>query len=607
MFAVDVKRLSSENGTRDGNGANAVLAQGDRIVKLIRNETLSKLHIRGGAGRDLILSPLETYELRRSRYDDLKEELDALTTRRLVMVAEAPSPAKPVFKAFVIAVPLLLPLFYVAMLFDTPWFWIAVGVAAVSVGAGFAWSAIRERDEIARWQVWPMLLVFLATAALPAAAMYFGTNIRDQIEEAGKPGVSLVDLTLVGRTFQLLFIALAAGLPAGLFFLFDRTKSDVLRERFERDIMRFEPSLTTAADVRARYGGIMGEVFGPDPMVTTPSSATGRISLRYGVTGRAAPIVVASLLMAIGWTVALLNPDVRQLLLATDVLLLFEPQRSPVVFAFLGAYSFALWHLYRGYTRSDLRPKTYTHVCVRILTAIVFGWVLEVMFFGKTAEAETGQMALLVLAFGVGFTPEWLLVLVQERLRAAGGTPETLAEPEPLTKLDGIDIYDRGRLLEEGVNNVEALAHHRLPELMLQTRIPAGRIVDWSDQAILVLHTEKASKDSGELRTLRLHGIRTATDLLQARAKHHDLDDPFHKILDQDEPDGTLRRVDLIAEAIEDEQWVVNLLSWHRMRHIHTATLAFCDGQLRRESDPARPARIATTAGEAPPTSGLSC
>ena len=48
-----------------------------------------------------------------------------------------------------------------------------------------------------------------------------------------------------------------------------------------------------------------------------------------------------------------------------------------------------------------------------------------------------------------------------------------LDEPAPLTELEGIDLYDRTRLAEEGINNVEALAHTDIVELM-STR-PASR------------------------------------------------------------------------------------------------------------------------------------
>ncbi len=51
------------------------------------------------------------------------------------------------------------------------------------------------------------------------------------------------------------------------------------------------------------------------------------------------------------------------------------------------------------------------------------------------------------------------------------------------------------------MNNVEALAHHDVVDLMLATRIPVPRLVDWVDQAILYLHTvDEKGKGPGRLR-----------------------------------------------------------------------------------------------------------
>jgi hypothetical protein len=43
----------------------------------------------------------------------------------------------------------------------------------------------------------------------------------------------------------------------------------------------------------------------------------------------------------------------------------------------------------------------------------------------------------------------------------------------PITNLDGISAYDQARLLEEGIKNIENLAHSNFPEVLLRTRIPS--------------------------------------------------------------------------------------------------------------------------------------
>jgi hypothetical protein len=106
---------------------------------------------------------------------------------------------------------------------------------------------------------------------------------------------------------------------------------------------------------------------------------------------RRGPVVMATVVITIGWILALLNPDIEAPLESVQqIVLLFEPQRSPVVFAFLGAYVFTLNAVLRSYVRSDLRPKSYAHITIRIIAAVVFAWVLEALFF-STPQAATSE------------------------------------------------------------------------------------------------------------------------------------------------------------------------------------------------------------------------
>ena len=158
----------------------------------------------------------------------------------------------------------------------------------------------------------------------------------------------------------------------------------------------------------------------------------------------------------------------------------FRPDLSLVGYAFLGAYVFTLFHVIRGYQRRDLHPKSYNTVVVRILGAYVMALVVSVVWDGPGAE---------VMMFFVGFMPQSALVWLREKLSQRHGLwgAVPLEELAPLTELEGIDLYDRTRLAEEGVNNVEALAHADIVDLMSSTRIAAAELVDWADQAILYL------------------------------------------------------------------------------------------------------------------------
>jgi hypothetical protein len=114
--------------------------------------------------------------------------------------------------------------------------------------------------------------------------------------------------------------------------------------------------------------------------------------------------------------------------------------------------------------------------------------------------------------------------------------------------------------------------------LLLQTRIPAPRLVDWIDQAILYLHVGSSDVGEGDetegngtalrrdaLRQLNAHGIRTATDLLQAERKATQRKEraAFLRILPPVNDTKTPPRLCVILDTIRDEEWMANLKHWH--------------------------------------------
>jgi hypothetical protein len=230
---------------------------------------------------------------------------------------------------------------------------------------------------------------------------------------------------------------------------------------------------------------------------------------------------------------------------------------------------YTLGTVLRGYVRKDLHPKSYSHITVRTILVVVLAWVLQLQWSGDV---------LLGLVFVAGLVPETVLVLIKEWLQAATALPREDQEPDPLTRLEGIDLYDRTRLLDEGVTSVEGLAHHDLVELMLQTRIHTPQLVDWVDQAILYLHAGPAKAIDGTSRAdtlavLRAYGIRTATDLVtafdaaaarQGDEARRDAGD-LNRVLGRTPAgaDGAPSRIQVIYDVIRDEEWVTNLLRWH--------------------------------------------
>jgi hypothetical protein len=197
-----------------------------------------------------------------------------------------------------------------------------------------------------------------------------------------------------------------------------------------------------------------------------------------------------------------------------------------------------------------------------------------------------------VVMFFVGFMPQSALVWLREKLSQASGVWKAvpLHEPAPLTELEGIDLYDRTRLAEEGVSNIEALAHADIVDLMSSTRIAAAELVDWTDQAILYLRVggDAAAHCAGDVAPgslppkirdnlchLRSYGIRTATDLVQAydqaiRRGGGDRDREQGEIellraaleLPSAPAGAPISTIQTIIDTLSDEEWFVQVRNW---------------------------------------------
>ncbi len=395
-----------------------------------------------------------------------------------------------------------------------------------------------------------VLLLSLAVAVVgPALAIYYTSQVHEVLPidigalfrledpfanatEAARNSAATWQL-LVGHTAQWVLVAVASLVPAAMYFQFDRDRLAAIQGRWVRQVFRLDPTVRSLGDVQSRYGAQMEASFGK----LAPGS-----SARYR-RGRRSPVIVATILITIGWIVLATGASVPRLVVEDGryewpdgtfpVADFFVPRGSALGFAFLGAYLFTLFHIVRAYHRRDLVPKTYNTIVVRFLAAYILTLAAEALLPGDGID----DRAVIAFAFFAGFLPQSALVRVREAVTVQNpkGDHHMLAEKAPLTELEGIDLYDRTRLAEEGINNVHALAHADIVELMSSTRISADRLVDWVDQAILFLRvggdhvhdheqgTEDGDDADDELRVtrtnlarLRRFGIRNASDLLQA-------------------------------------------------------------------------------------------
>jgi hypothetical protein len=143
----------------------------------------------------------------------------------------------------------------------------------------------------------------------------------------------------------------------------------------------------------------------------------------------------------------------------------------------------------RRYIRGDLQPKTYSIITARLLVVLVSAAVLS-------AAPDTGWLAW-VFMFLIGVVPETFIVYLRETVIAPVFTSKRIPiDRLPLTRLEGIDLYDRARLEEEGIGNLDNLAHADLVDLMINTSIPSAQLVEWLDQAALYLRAHTLTPDA---------------------------------------------------------------------------------------------------------------
>ncbi len=389
---------------------------------------------------------------------------------------------------------------------------------------------------------------FVAITADLASSASTGTFAPNTISLFGFE-LQFISDKLIGPILQVLLIGVLSGLPALLFYLFDRQRLSTLRESFFRSIVLLVPSIHTLKDAESVFGLRAEAVLG---------NSDTRGGSRFLPHNRTI-IFVTTIIVAIGWTITLAPTSSASQL--TDYL---TPTPSPMAYAFLGAYTFGIGMLFRRYARSDIKPSAYAHFTIRTITAVIIAWAATL------AIPENQTALLLMVAFLIGFFPDTGLMAIAEYVKNTKFIKmrvPSITEKFPLERLDGINIYHRARLIDEGIENMENLAHADLIELMLQTRIPLATLIDWIDQSILYLHvaadTDKVDED---IIKLREYGLRTATDLeiaAKAARKRTELDE-FLSLLNPGEPVSRLRT---ILDALLDDEWMETVRVWRQTRY----------------------------------------
>jgi hypothetical protein len=452
------------------------------------------------------------------------------------------------------------------------------------IGLIWVWNSSQAQGFLFRYR-WPLGII----AALALVSMGIAWFRRDLLQASAKGKIALIIfvsipvlLALLGAVMLLdaayqvallrsVFLLIVCLLPATMYYLFIASrKSSLLQEyctnlsrlglfdlqkvggttcavNFESEVERRVRVMSYIQKFEAAYGPIPVELASDileatapdkhDPKVPAFDKYTTGSTLGAVFTPETAiPVVLTTLLIGLGWLLALppwaigdFAPDASITQYLKTVL---QPQESTVCFAFLGAYFFSLQMLFRRYVRKDLRANAYIAVSLRIILAVLGTWaVIQTAAFLKIPLRIDGSehQALLVVGFVIGAFPPVAWQVIQAAFRTVTGARyfvPSLNSDMPVSDLDGLTVWHEARLEEEDIENIPNMATADIVDLMLNTRIPPGRIVDWVDQAVLYTHLgpdkdpENDAKDPGAAKScrqrLRDHGIRTASDLVAA-------------------------------------------------------------------------------------------
>ena len=575
--------------------SDSALYVGKHATFLIRNQTPCRLEIIGT--HTLKLAPLQQVRVDYRPDQHLEQAAVHARTDRAVAWEQEPVRSTRVWATAwltLIGVASIVGA-VAAMLSDSRRWWLPVAAAVVAVVCIFAAAALnrtgnkadddlatRETDQrLSGWRftkdvllssLQKVALVIVLTVGIlgPTAAIYYGTELSAILPVSDWFSVDLVTdessyPVIVARGLQIVLVVTLALIPGLMYFQFDREKLSTLMDRWVHHAFRLDPTLHTISDIDAKYGRRVEEYYGA-------SFDCGVATAKKRMTTRS-PLYIATLLLALGWIVVLLNspadltvrneslvPGAAPTSDLPSIQQFIQPAYTPMTCAFLGAYFFTVQAVLLGYVRGDLRPKTYNVATVRILVAVILAWMLQGLFGSPPW--------VLAASFLGGIVPETVLRYIRdEAARVTPGRwtskrkrthnsdtepPNEFEDRSPLIALDGIGIYERTRLAEEGINSIQALARHDLVDLMLSSRIPASRLIDWLDQALLYQHVTTTDG-----RRLRQAGIRTATELLAASRS---LQGRGHLV--QQLQDADSGRLTLILAALRGDEWLTYVTHW---------------------------------------------
>jgi hypothetical protein len=297
---------------------------------LVHNRTPCRISIEVPDFGELCLSPLARRQFDGERLEPFADHLIALRQRHQVRVREITSTPCSLFRRFVLWLVMLALIGAVAYdllvwgtlrrtesLVTASLFGVVVLVVLVvaarrerkrvdaarvadseegdvELGIGDAWYDGNDTGRQSKYLTM-LAVVLVVGAVLPAVAVFLATDAKALLSMEGGLSVKAgLESRFVARAIQVVYTAVLSLFPALMYFQFDRQRVGTMRGGWIRAIFRMDPQMKTLADIDAEYGDRLGEASG----FSTDSS-------RF-LGGRYSPIVVATILISLGWVLLVL-------------------------------------------------------------------------------------------------------------------------------------------------------------------------------------------------------------------------------------------------------------------------------------------------------------
>ncbi len=179
-----------------------------------------------------------------------------------------------------------------------------------------------------------------------------------------------------------------------------------------------------------------------------------------------------------------------------------------MVMALLGSYVWAVQYIFRRLVTIDLSPSAYYSIGIRMVLSCFVALIFHHFLRALPYSSATLRM-LPVVAFFTGMFPQRMIHFMLERLERTNIFPSKSSEKAdnlPLDMIEGMNLYNKVRLAEVGIENAQALAKADLVELILKTAFKPRQILDWIAQAMLYLYFKS------DIDKLRRFGIRNVLE-----------------------------------------------------------------------------------------------